>query len=145
MKILFDTNTVLDLLLDREPFVDPVAQLFSLVERGDLLGCLGATTITTLYYLASKVMGRKTAQKEIQKLLVLFEIAPVNHPVLQAALQSGFPDFEDGVIHEAARFTGADGIVTRDPKGFKKAEIRIYSPEELIQELIKSLILTFSR
>jgi predicted nucleic acid-binding protein len=135
MKILFDTNTIVDLLLDREPFVDPIAQLFSKVEQGDLGGYLCATTITTLYYLASRAVGRKIAQKEIQKLLGLFEIAPVNRPVLQAALQSGFPDFEDGVIHEAASFIGADGIVTRDPKGFKMAGIRIYSPDELLNDL----------
>jgi predicted nucleic acid-binding protein len=135
VKILFDTNCILDLLLDREPFVDSVAQLFSRVERGDLRGYLCATTITTLYYLASKTVGRKKAQKEIQKLLILFEIAPVNRPVLQAALQSGFSDFEDGVIHESAGLIGADGIVTRDPKGFKKAGIRIYSPDELLNNL----------
>jgi len=78
MKILFDTNVILDLLLDREPWAEPVAQLFTKVERGDLLGCICATTLTTIYYLASKAVGKKIAQKEIQKLLVLFEIAPVN-------------------------------------------------------------------
>ena len=135
MKILFDTNIILDLLLDRKPFVESVAQLFSMVERGDLMGCLCSTTITTLYYLASKAVGRKKAQKEIQKLLTLFEIAPVNRPVLQAAIQSGFPDFKDGVIYESAVLIEVDGIVTRDPKGFKKAGIQIYSPEELLRNL----------
>jgi predicted nucleic acid-binding protein len=136
VKILFDTNIILDLLLDRKPFVEPVEILFSMVERGDLLGCLCSTTITTLYYLASKTVGRKKAQKEIQKLLTLFEIAPVNRPVLQAAIQSGFPDFEDGVIYESAVLIESDGIVTRDPKGFKKAGIQVYSPGELLRTLI---------
>ena len=135
MKVLFDTNIILDLLLDRTPFVDSVAQLLSKVEQGDLMGCLCATTITTISYLATKVVGGKKARKEIQKLLTLFEIAPVNRAVLQAAIYSGALDFEDGVIYEAAAFVEADGIVTRDPKGFKKAKIRIYSPGELLQML----------
>jgi predicted nucleic acid-binding protein len=135
MKVLFDTNLVLDLLLDREPFVDTVAQIFSKVERGDLMGCLCATTITTIYYLASKAVGVKKARAEIQKLLTLFEIAPVNRSVLQAALKSEFSDFEDGVIHEAACFVEANGIVTRDRKGFKKSRVLIYSPRELLQAL----------
>ncbi len=135
MKVLFDTNVVLDLLLEREPFVHPVASLFSMVERGDLTGCLCATIITTLNYLASKAVGRKKAQIEIQKLLTLFEIAPVNRSVLHAALLSGFSDYEDGVIHEAACFIEADGIITRDFKGFKKSRIQIYSPAELISHL----------
>jgi len=132
MKVLFDTNLVLDLLLDRKPFVESIAVLFSKVEQGDLTGCLCATTITTIFYLASKAVGMKKARTEIQKLLTLFEIAPVNRSVLQAALQSGFPDYEDGVIHEAARFIEADGIVTRDLKGFKKSRIRTYTPDELL-------------
>ena len=135
MKVLFDTNIILDLLLDRRPFVDSVAQLFSKVEQGDLIGCLCATTITTISYLATKAAGGKKARKEIQKLLTLFEIAPVNRAVLQAAIHSGVPDFEDGVIYEAAVFVEADGIVTRDPKGFKRAKIRIFSPGELLQIL----------
>ncbi|MFH1113104.1 MAG: PIN domain-containing protein, partial [Pseudomonadota bacterium] len=47
MKVVFDTNIVLDVLLDREPFSTSAALLFSKVERGDLDGCLCATTITT--------------------------------------------------------------------------------------------------
>ena len=135
MKVLFDTNIILDLLLDRMPFVESVAQLFSKVEQGDLLGCLCATTVTTISYLATKAAGGKKARKEIQKLLTLFEIAPVNRAVLQAAIHSGALDFEDGVIYEAAAFVEADGIVTRDPKGFKKAKIQIFSPDELLQIL----------
>ena len=127
---------LLDLLLDRNPFVDPAARLISMVEEGKLLGFLCATTITTIHYLASKASGKKSAQKEIQQLLRLFEIAPVNRPVLQAALESGFPDFEDAVLYEAAIFVGADGIVTRDPKGFKKAATRVYIPGELLQTIL---------
>jgi hypothetical protein len=122
--------------LDRKPFADPVARLISVVERGEIAGILCATTITTIHYLATKAVGRQSAGKEIQKLLQLFEIAPVNLFVLQAALRAEFPDFEDGVIHEAANYIGADGIVTRDPKGFKKAEVRIYSPGELLNAVV---------
>ena len=133
MRLLFDTNVVLDVLLDREPFSTRMAFLFSKVEKGELSGYLCATTITTIHYLASKAVGANEAKAEIGKLLNLFEIAPVNRPVLEAALQSKFPDFEDAVVHEAAQHVGAHGIVTRDVRGFKQATISVYSPEELIQ------------
>lgn len=38
MKILFDTNVVLDLMLDRKPFSVAAANLFSKVEVGELTG-----------------------------------------------------------------------------------------------------------
>lgn len=62
----------------------------------------------------------------------LFEVAPVNRAVLEAAVSLGFKDFEDAVLHESARYREAQGIVTRDLSGFKKSKIQVYSPEELL-------------
>lgn len=135
MRLLFDTNVVLDLLLDREPFVETSAILLSRVEAGDLTGYLCATTITTIHYLATKTIGTKQALSEIRKLLSLFEVAPVNRPVLEEALETGFTDFEDGVLHEAARQVNAQAIVTRNGDDFRKAVLPVYSPEEVIQIL----------
>lgn len=129
--MLFDTNIVLDVLLDREPFATTAAELFSHVERGNLPGYVYATTLTTVYYLVTKVAGANRAREEVKKLLTLFEIAPVNRAVLEAALTSHIPDFEDAIICEAARHAGAKGVVTRDPIGFKHAHFPIYSPQEL--------------
>ena len=132
MRILFDTNVILDVLLDREPFSSTAAKLFSEVEAGNIAGYVCATTITTLHYLATKVIGAATAKAEINKLTMLFEVAPVNRAVLEAALLSGFKDFEDAVVHSAALYQGVHGIVTRDFNGFKKSKINVYSPEELL-------------
>ncbi|QOX78345.1 PIN domain-containing protein [Trichlorobacter lovleyi] len=135
MKILLDTNIVLDLLMDRMPFADAAAELFSKVEDGSATGYLCGTTITTVYYLAAKVVGTPKAQEELKKLLSLFEVAPVNRPVLQSALAAGFGDFEDAVIHESAGHVGAEAIVTRNQKDFKKSKIPVYSAEEVVKVL----------
>ena len=139
MKILFDTNVVLDVMLDRKPFSDLATKLISRVERRELKGFLGATTVTTIFYLASKVAGKKKAEQEINKLLSIFEITPVNQPVLIEAIKSKFDDFEDAVLHEAAKQNGVQGIVTRNSKDFKSATLSIYSPEELYR-MLQSLI-----
>lgn len=133
MRILFDTNVILDVLLDREPFSTTAAQLFSKVEAGELSGYICATTVTTLHYLARKTVGTERAQKEIKKLLNLFEVAPVNRSVLEGALKARFADFEDAVIHEAAVQVEVQGIVTRNIADFKGANILLYSPEELLK------------
>jgi predicted nucleic acid-binding protein len=132
LRILFDTNVILDVLLDREPFSSTAAKLFSKVEAGELAGYVCATTITTIHYLARKVIGADSAMEEINKLMVLFEVAPVNRAVLEAALSSQFNDFEDAVVNESAIYKEAQGIVTRDLKGFKKSKVNVYSPEELL-------------
>ncbi|MDE2887784.1 MAG: PIN domain-containing protein [Gemmatimonadota bacterium] len=131
MKILFDTNVVLDLLLDREPFSDIAARLFSRVDEGELSGFISATTVTTVHYLARRTIGDRQARREIQNLIDLFDVAPVNLAVLEGALQSKFTDFEDAVLYNAALNVNADGIVTRNIGDFKRATIPVYAPEEL--------------
>ena len=133
--MLFDTNVVLDVLLDREPFATIGAHLFSRVERGIVAGCICATTVTTVHYIAQKTLGTKQARRKIHNMLKLFEVAPVNRAVLEGALASRLQDFEDAVVHEAALHAGAEGIVTRDPAGFKGARLPVYAPEELWRAL----------
>ena len=130
MKILFDTNVVLDVLMDREPFSNAAAELFATVEEGSGVGYLCATTLTTVYYLAEKTLGAKSAKQAIQKLLALFEVATVNRPVLETALQARFNDFEDAVVYAAALHAGVDVIVTRNEVDFKRSTIPVYSPLE---------------
>lgn len=136
MKILLDTNVVLDLLMDRMPFSDSAVGLFSKVEDGTIIGYLCATTITTVYYLAAKTLGAPRAREEIGKLLNLFEVAPVNRHVLESALVADFNDFEDAVIHEAACHVGAEAIVTRNQKDFKKSRIPVYSSEDMAKIVV---------
>ncbi len=130
---MVDTNVVLDLLLSRTPHVVNATQIFSLIERNVIAGCLGATTLTTVHYLATKAIGEQKARREIRKLLRLFEVAPVNRAVLEAALAAaGFRDFEDAVLHEAARQADADALVTRNESDFKTAALPVYEPRELL-------------
>lgn len=131
MKILFETNVVLDLLLDREPFSDTAARLFSRVDEGELSGFISATTVTTVHYLARRTVGDRRARREIQNLIDLLDVAPVNLAVLEGALQSKSTDFEDAVMVHAALNVNADGIVTRNISDFKPATIPVYAPEEL--------------
>lgn len=132
MRILLDTNVVLDVLLAREPHLAASAAVLGAVEAELLTGLLGATTVTTLHYLATRAVGPGRARRHITTLLSLCEIAPIDAEVLRDALALGFPDYEDAVLHEAARRARAKGIVTRDQVGFKRAQLPIYSPPELL-------------
>lgn len=132
MKVLFDTNVLLDVILDRKPFASPATLLLAEVERGNLQGYLCATTITTIYYLTAKTLGNRIAVEAVEKLLTIFEVAPVNRYVLETALSLGFRDFEDAVIYAAARWIESDVLVTRDERGFQSTYPVVMSPQELI-------------
>lgn len=132
MRVLFDINIILDVLLDRHPFAEDAISLMQMVESGDLQGCLCATTITTLDYLMCKVIGKEKARTEIKKLLILFEIAAMNRTVLEKALVNPIKDFEDAVIYEAAFHHGVHAIVTRNIKDFHKVALPVYTAKQLL-------------
>jgi predicted nucleic acid-binding protein len=132
LRVLVDTNVVLDLLLDRKPFAEAATKVFSLVEQSRIEGFLCATTITTVDYLLGLSLDQEEAREALQKLLDLFEIAPVNRPVLEQALRSEIADFEDAVLEQAGLLVTADAIVTRNTKDFQKSKLTALDPEELI-------------
>ncbi|MFO8099134.1 MAG: PIN domain-containing protein [Salinibacter sp.] len=132
MRILFDTNVVLDVFLNREPFVEPAARLFDANAHGTVGGILGATTVTTIYYLLDSNRGPTVAHEKVEVLLQLFDVAGVNRHVLLQAAQSGFADYEDAVLHGAAHRAGADGIVTRNAADFSGAGLSVHTPRELL-------------
>ena len=135
MKLLFDTNVVLDVMMARQPFVADSVKVVAAANRKVIDGMLCATTFTTIHYLATKQLGRTIAFKQIEALLQVFRVAPVGEMVLLAALRTGMQDYEDGVLLEAARSAGADGVVTRNPKDFPKNILPIYIPADIISLL----------
>lgn len=135
MITLFDTNIILDVLLDREPFSNDASYLLSKVEQSEITGFISATTVTTIHYIVTKALGSQAASRHIQSLFSLFAIAPVNRIVLENAAASKFDDFEDAVLHEAARHAGAKYIVTRNIIDFKNSKLPVFQPAEFINIL----------
>ena len=132
MRVLFDTNVVLDVLLAREPHVGVAARLLSLVDEGRLAGVLSATTVTTIHYIAAKSVGRESAARHLRELLAIFDVAAVDRQVLLDALGLDFADYEDAVLHEAARAASATAIVTRNTADFVAATLPVFGPAELL-------------
>ena len=130
MRVLFDTNVLMDVLLERQPFVHESAAVVDQVVRGAVTGLIGATTVTTIFYLASREIGSKDAMRQIQKLMNLYEVAPVTRSVLDAAITSNSPDFENAVLAEAAHQAGAQAIITRNLKDFAGSPVRAYTPRQ---------------
>ena len=135
MRVLVDTNVVLDVLLAREPHVRPAAELFALIERSRVDASICATTVTTVYYLLTRALARDDARDALRRLIGLFEIAPVNRSVIEQALQSSLADFEDAVLEPAARLVGAEAIITRNTKDFRRSAIKALDPQAFLSAI----------
>ena len=137
-RVLFDTNVVLDVLLDRQPYAEASAAAWAAVETGVTEGMLAAHAVTTLHYLIRKEMGVIKAKRTLSGILRVFGVAAVDGAVVHEALQLPFSDFEDAVTAAAARLAGCACIVTRDPKGFRESPVRSLTPEAVLPLLAKN-------
>lgn len=113
MNILIDTNIVLDLILERSPYVEDAVALFDRLERGHVEGYITATTITNLFYILRKSKGRDVALTAIQRLLIGLRLCAVDRQTVETALSLGLKDFEDSIQLACAMLAQLDAIVTR--------------------------------
>jgi predicted nucleic acid-binding protein len=135
VKILIDTNVVLDLILERQPFVEDAILLFEQIEQGKLEGYIAATTITNIFYIIRKAEGREVAIAAVNRLLIGLQFCVVDRQTVETALKLGLKDFEDSIQLACAKLSQLDGIVTRDRKDFVGSDLPIYSPTELLTQL----------
>jgi predicted nucleic acid-binding protein len=135
LRVIVDTNVVLDVLLEREPFVKPAVEIFCLVEESRIDAFICATTVTTIDYLLVKSL-KTNAKNALRRLISLFEIATVNRPVIERALVSKIQDFEDAVLNEAGQMAGADFVITRNTKDFAKSALKVCDPNEFLALLV---------
>ena len=131
-RVLFDVNVLLDVLLDRKPFADDSSAAWAAVERGEADGVISAHAITTLHYLNARAVGVRMATDTTEALLSVFEVAPIDEQVLRSALSLEWRDFEDAVTAAGARRAKCDAIVTRHPRHFKGAPVKVLTPPEAI-------------
>jgi predicted nucleic acid-binding protein len=135
VKILIDTNIVLDLLLERKPFVENTILIFEQIEQGKLEGYIAATTITNIFYIIRKTESREVAIAAINRLLTGIQFCAVDRQTIETALSLGLKDFEDSIQLACAILSQLDGIVTRDRKDFVGSNLPIYAPTELLNQL----------
>ncbi len=135
MKILIDTNVILDIALEREPFADHAALLFKTAYKKSIQMFMTATTVTDLYYICRKAKGKETALSFIEDLIQFVDIVSVDKNTIIKALRSEITDFEDAVQVCSANRVGITIIITRNEKDFIMSGLNIQNPESFLQTL----------
>jgi len=132
MKVLLDTDIILDLLLARPGFAGDAVALFQAHDRGEIEGFISAITPANVFYIAGKVLGRQNTLQAIYELLASVNVCAVNQRVLQIALNSSISDFEDAVQTASAVNAKLNAIVTRNLNDYKNSPLPVYSPSDFL-------------
>lgn len=133
MRVLIDTNVILDILLEREPFLAEARAVLENIRVGRIVGYVTATTLTNIFYIVRRqTKSLERTKQAVSMTLTLMEISLVDRQILEQAFASNLKDFEDGVQEACAKLANLDGIVTRDREDFADSSVRIFSPGELL-------------
>ena len=138
MKVLLDTNIIIDIALERQPYFTNSETVLAFVEQGQIEGYISASTISDLYYLIRKQKGRDLTIEFLQEILTFCQIATVNQAAIIMVFTTNFKDFEDSIQYSTAVVNKLDAIITRNPQDFPIVTPRIITPEQLIAELTNS-------
>lgn len=130
--LLVDTNVVLDVVLNRQPWAADAAALLVAVEKGRARGYIAGHAVTTVYYIVEKQRGHAVAATAVSDLLQLLSVVPLAVADFQRALGLALGDFEDGVQAAACLQVSADYLVTRNPKDFEGAPVTTRAPGEVL-------------
>ena len=132
LKLLIDTNVILDVVLERGQAGVKGALLLSAIQSGDADGCVAAHSITTTHYIIARAADDATARLAVTYLLQILSVVPLGGDDFHAAIALDVPDFEDAVQIAAALAAQADYIVTGNKKDFKRSPVTVRSAGELL-------------
>ncbi|MCL1884336.1 MAG: PIN domain-containing protein [Defluviitaleaceae bacterium] len=131
MKILMDTNVVLDSLASREPYDKNADDIFDLIAKNHVEGYLNTSSVTDIYYILRKTLGDVTSRNGIKKILYLLQTIEISKSDCLAALESPMADFEDALVVVCANKLNLDYIITRDEELLKHSNA--ISPIEFLR------------
>ena len=133
MRLMIDTNILLDVLMHRDPFFDNSKAVLKLCEDRVVNGFISASAITDLFYITRKALGSvEDTYRVISNVLNIVRILTVTNDDVLSAFQIKAKDFEDCLMATCAKSNQCDGIVTRNTKDFTGFGITLYTPEELL-------------
>ncbi len=131
-KVFLDSDVLLDLLLNREPFADEIAEIIedSIAEKIKL--CVSPISITNINYIIGKLENQKKADSQTKKILEIVKVENVGQAIVTKAANSKFKDFEDAVQNYCAEDAGHQIIITRNTKDYKESRLSILTPKEYL-------------
>jgi predicted nucleic acid-binding protein len=135
MRVLPDTDVILDYLLERGPFNQTAEKLLELNAQGIFDAYISSITPINVFYIGRKIIERDKLKQALHDLLLAVRICPITHAALSQALNLPFADYEDAAQHASATTSHLDAIITRNLKDYKNATLPVFSPTDFLKQL----------
>ena len=138
MRVFLDTNVIIDVLQNREPWCRSGKAIFLYVAKKEFAGCITAKEAADIHFFAKKQFkGDENVDDKARQILIklfsLFEIIDTTESDCKNALSFPNNDYEDAIMIETALRSGVDCIITRNTEHFSESPVKIYTPDEFVE------------
>lgn len=135
MKILVDTNVILDVLCAKKDFVDDSSKVWKYCEVNKIKGYISALSIQNIVYILRKELTPEKTQEIIKQIFLIFKVTDLNAEDLKKAALIKSNDYEDSLQIVCANRIKADFIITRNIRDFSNSKILAIKPSELLKRV----------
>ena len=136
MRILLDTNVLLDYILLREPFTQDAQKIIALCQQEILHGAIAAQSVADMFYILRKDISVEERRKILLCLCNIFHVESIDKVKLTRALMNpNFSDFEDCLQSECAAAFKADYIITRNVSDYAESKIPCFTSKDFCSML----------
>lgn len=135
MRVLVETDVILDVLQKREPFFSDSYRALRRALENDAECLISASAATDIFYVLRKSLGSAQQAKEhIDQLAQVVSFADVQGMDIHTALMRAMPDFEDAAVDAVAERSGASYILTRNIKDFTGSVVPAILPADFLNK-----------
>ena len=143
MRVLLDTNIIVDVLQQREPWRQDGEIIFIAAAMNQITACVTAKQIADIHYMTKKAFKGQAhvdylAKQVIGKLMTFMELEDTSAADCQTAMGINNNDFEDAMLMACAARETMDYIVTRNIAHFKSSSVPVVTPADFVKILNQS-------
>jgi predicted nucleic acid-binding protein len=132
MNIFIDTNVLIDVLAEREPFYADSARVWTLAEQGRVKGFISVISFNNIYYVVRRLRTRQIADGMMVLLRDTFSAVALDEQILDQAIDAKRKNLEDAIQYYSAVHARVDCIVSRDADAFPQSDLPVLTPAELL-------------
>ena len=138
MVVLIDTNILLDVLLERQPYCNEALRVLKLAESGAVKGWIAANSVDNIYYISRRQLSSEQTRQLLKDLLQIFHVVSPAKKDLLWAINSDMADLEDAIQAACAAKAGAKAIITRNEKDYANSPVKPISPTIFLNQYSKA-------
>lgn len=135
MKVLIDTNVILDVLCARKDFLEDSSKVWKYCEVNKINGYISALSVPNIVYILRKELTPEKTQEVINQIFLIFKVIDLKADDLKKAAAMKSNDYEDSIQMICATRIKADFIITRNIKDFKSSKVPAIKPSELLERV----------